>query len=208
MIQTSIDLIFFDLGNVLVHVDMERFVHRMAEFLGLSEKDFIRAMQDIPSAYADFECGKISAQQFYRRFADYSTDSTGSFNRFVEIYTDIFDPNTELMQACKTLRTQLRLSIISNTDELHFERIYRDYSLGDLFETPITSFETGFRKPDPAIYTHALNRVGLLPQQTLFIDDRPENVEAARQLGMQALVFTDNARLENDLKPVGLKLGR
>ncbi|MGB0050633.1 MAG: HAD-IA family hydrolase, partial [Terracidiphilus sp.] len=59
-------------------------------------------------------------------------------------------------------------------------------------------------KPDPAIYRHVLEKLGTRPEETLFIDDRKANVDAAVAIGMKGIVFTDVERLRADLIAVGL----
>ena len=59
-------------------------------------------------------------------------------------------------------------------------------------------------KPDPAIYRHVLKELGTRPEETLFLDDKPVNVEAARALGILALQFSTVERLRADLIAAGL----
>ena len=58
-------------------------------------------------------------------------------------------------------------------------------------------------KPDPAIYHHVLKELGTQPEETLFIDDKAVNIEAAQALGMKALVFTTVEHLRDDLSRAG-----
>jgi len=64
----------------------------------------------------------------------------------------------------------------------------------------------GVRKPDPAIYSMTAQRLGVDPEKTIFVDDFPELVSAAQNLGMIGLHFTDYANLVRDLKKQGVKL--
>jgi len=68
----------------------------------------------------------------------------------------------------------------------------------------VVSYETGFRKPDPRAYRCLLQRAGVEAQSCLFVDDRQVNVEAARQLGMPALLFSSAAQLRQDLARLGV----
>jgi putative hydrolase of the HAD superfamily len=62
----------------------------------------------------------------------------------------------------------------------------------EIFELIVDSAWVGMRKPDPAIYHLTLERLGLPPEASLFIDDNELNVEAARELGMRAVHFRSN----------------
>jgi putative hydrolase of the HAD superfamily len=72
------------------------------------------------------------------------------------------------------------------------------------FDVLIWSYQHGLVKPDPAIYRLVLERLGTAPEETLFLDDKLENIEAARQLGMQGLQFTTVDQLREDLISSGL----
>jgi putative hydrolase of the HAD superfamily len=65
------------------------------------------------------------------------------------------------------------------------------------------SFEIGVAKPEPAIYLRCLESLGVEPAEALFVDDRRENVEAARALGMEAVLFEGEDALISELERLG-----
>jgi len=88
-----------------------------------------------------------------------------------------------------------------------FENVKREFDWLSSFDALVWSFQLGIAKPDPAIYEHALKQLGTSAGETLFIDDKLVNVEAARDLGMQALVYTTMAALRYDLLDRGYSPG-
>jgi putative hydrolase of the HAD superfamily len=68
------------------------------------------------------------------------------------------------------------------------------------FDVRVWSYQLLMTKPDPRIYTHTLTQLGIEPCEALFLDDRLENVETARALGMRALVFSTIEKLRADLR--------
>jgi putative hydrolase of the HAD superfamily len=72
------------------------------------------------------------------------------------------------------------------------------------FDVLVWSYQLGIAKPDPAIYRHTLAELGTLPEETLFIDDKLENVEAARVLGIRAIQFFSVEYLRQELMAAGL----
>lgn len=72
------------------------------------------------------------------------------------------------------------------------------------FEGVVISAELGFLKPDPRIFDHLLQSFALRPEETVFLDDVPRNVEGARAADMHAIQFTDIARAEADLAVLGV----
>jgi len=102
------------------------------------------------------------------------------------------------LQLLKQLSTHYRLFLLSNTNSIHFADIdnrfcelYGYNSMRDLFEETYLSHEIGMRKPDPELYKYVLKHSDLIPEQTLFVDDRIENIDAAEMVGIIGCHLTD-----------------
>jgi len=80
----------------------------------------------------------------------------------------------------------------------------REFDWLPRFDVLVWSFQLRMAKPAPAIYRHTLHELGTRPEESLFLDDRPVNVEAARALGMQAIQFSNVPKLREDLVAAGL----
>lgn len=107
----------------------------------------------------------------------------------------------DLLQA---LARRYRLGLVSNASpSLRHQLIRWPHVLG-LFEVVLISAEVGLRKPDPRIYRLALRRLQLAPEEALFVDDKARNVEGARAVGMEGIVFTSPAQLREELRARGL----
>ena len=98
----------------------------------------------------------------------------------------------------------LKTAILSNIGDSVVESIEREFDWIHRFDVLVWSYQLGIAKPDPAIYRHTLDELGTRPEETLFIDDKLENVEAARALGMQAIQYSSVERLRADLIAAGL----
>jgi putative hydrolase of the HAD superfamily len=98
----------------------------------------------------------------------------------------------------------LLTAILSNMGDSVLANIEREFDYLYSFDVRVWSYQHNMAKPDPAIYRHLLKELGTRPEETLFIDDKLENIEAARALGMQAIQFTNIDRLREDLVAVGL----
>jgi HAD superfamily hydrolase (TIGR01509 family) len=94
--------------------------------------------------------------------------------------------NTEVVRA---LRFRCRTGVIANSDGFVEERLARA-GLRDLFDVVVDSEIAGVKKPDPAIFRVALEAIDCRPEQCVFIDDKPANVEAAERLGMMGIVYS------------------
>ena len=98
----------------------------------------------------------------------------------------------------------LLTGILSNMGGTVLESIEREFKWIAGFDVLVWSFQISMVKPDPAIYLHTLEQLGTKPEETLFLDDRPVNVEAAQALGIKAIEFTTVDRLRDDLVAAGL----
>ena len=81
----------------------------------------------------------------------------------------------------------------------------REFDWLSRFDVLVWSFQLKMAKPDPDIYRHVLKELGTRPEETLFLDDRPVNVEAANALGFKGLTFTNVDQLRTDLIAQGLE---
>ena len=93
----------------------------------------------------------------------------------------------------------IKTAILSNMGDTVLESIEREFQWVHGFDVLIWSFQLKMAKPDPAIYHAVLDRLGVPAEETLFIDDKQENIEAARKLGMTGVLFTNIERLREDL---------
>jgi putative hydrolase of the HAD superfamily len=98
----------------------------------------------------------------------------------------------------------LRTAILSNMGDSVLESIQREFDWFPRFDVLVWSFQLHMAKPDPAIYRYTLDQLGNRPEETLFIDDKLVNVEAAQALGMKAIQFSTIDRLRADLLTAGL----
>lgn len=95
--------------------------------------------------------------------------------------------NAELVRFLVTLRPLYKLAIICNSGSR--EAMNRKFRLGELVDLMVFDGEEGVSKPDLRIYQRTLARLGVLPEETVFVDDKQANVEAALRLGIHAVHF-------------------
>ena len=106
----------------------------------------------------------------------------------------------ELCDYIRGLRSRYRTAMLSNNWARDGRAMAQELGIANCFDIFVTSAEVGVMKPDPRIYYVALERLGVLPPQAIFVDDFIENVEAARQLGMQGVHFADPERARGQLE--------
>jgi putative hydrolase of the HAD superfamily len=104
----------------------------------------------------------------------------------------------------KQLRSHgLKTAILSNMGDTVLASIESSFSWVDGFDVLLWSYQHRMAKPEPEIYELLLEKLGTAPKETLFLDDKLENIEAAQKAGIQGLVFSDAEQLRTDLVAAG-----
>lgn len=98
----------------------------------------------------------------------------------------------------------LKTAILSNIGDEVLASVERAFDWIHRFDVLVWSYQLGIAKPDPELYRHTLVELGVQPGETLFIDDKLPNVEAAQALGIQAIQFSSAERLREQLIAAGL----
>ena len=104
----------------------------------------------------------------------------------------------------ESLRRTHRLVGISNTNQAHFEFVRERYAIVRGIERWVVSHEVGARKPDPKIYREALAVAEASPEETLYVDDRLDLIEAGAALGLRTYPFISAERLKAYLVECGV----
>ncbi len=102
--------------------------------------------------------------------------------------------NTELYEYFRGLRPRYRTGILSNSFVGAREREHAAYGFPDACDLIVYSHEVGMSKPDERIYQLTCAKLGVRPDETVFVDDREPNVAAARALGIKSVLFEHNAQ--------------
>lgn len=142
------------------------------------------------------ERGEISEREFLARLENGLADAAGlnvSLHGFGARLMEALRPNHELFDRYRALRRDrgLRFALCTNNVR-EWERLWRPkLPIDEVFDVVVDSAFVGMRKPEPGIYALTLERLGLPGDACAFVDDLEVNVAAAREAGMQGIVFRD-----------------
>lgn len=104
------------------------------------------------------------------------------------------------------MKPKYKIAICSNTvSDLFYELLDKNH-IRELFDVIVTSSEIGMVKPNPDIYKHVLSKLNVEADEALFIDDRLRNIDGAKAVGIEGIVFSDTNVLIEDLKKFGVTL--
>jgi len=201
--RSKIKAVIFDLGNVLVNYDVKKAARRFSEAGGISQLR-IWAHFFLSKFEQAYTRGEISTREFYRE-ATRVFKNPIPYKTFKHYWNDIFWENPGMERLLVRLKKHYPLYLISNTNALHYNYIRKNFRLLRHFKRKFPSHEVGARKPDLKIYQRVLRRIGLRPEETVFIDDMKSFIEGAKKAGMNTIHFRGLDRLTRDLKQLGIK---
>lgn len=200
--------IIFDLGRVILNIDWDRTSAALKQMGVEQPRIFFEQLRD-KDGFKKLQTGHISQEDFLnevRRYLPHNATDNTLIKAWNAMLVD-FPP--ERLHIIYKLSKHYNTFLLSNTNIIHWNSYYPQYKkalrqegLPDLFVKEYYSHEIGLAKPDPAIYKLVLHENNLRSEETLFLDDKEENLEAARALGIHTILVTP----ENDLKRIFEKI--
>ncbi len=199
----SIKAVLFDLGKVLIRFDFDPAFRKLAPLCGKTPAQ-IRDFFSESGLEVLYDGGKITSYAFYRQVR-LGLGHSLSYDEFSDIWNTIFTPVPGMAALVKRLAKAKRLVLVSNTNSMHFQYVKKRYPVLGHFDRHILSFKEKVRKPDPRIYRKALAACRAKAQEVLYIDDREDLTQAAKELGFHVHTFkNDWKKLEDVLKKHGV----
>jgi glucose-1-phosphatase len=184
----TISAVIFDFGGVLVRTEDQTPRMRLAEKLGIHPGELYRVVFDSETAI-QATLGQISTEDHLKSVQTSLNLDPQAVSASMEAFWagDILDE--QLIAFIRSLKPRFKTGLLSNAwDELR-GRLVDTWKIDTAFDDIVISSEVGIAKPDPAIYSLAAERLGVRPEQAVFVDDMPENVETARAAGLEAVRF-------------------
>ena len=184
------DAVIFDYGRVLSTSPSREDLVTLARLSGVSEDAFFELYSNTRDHY---DRGHADYKQHWQRFGEVAKVEirAATVEEIVAMESVIWTKvNAETLDLAREIKARgLKTAILSNMPFDLLAELRRKFDWLDEFEVQIWSCDLGVIKPDPGIYEACLAKLGCQAERTLFFDDRPRNVEGARQVGMDAHVF-------------------
>lgn len=201
--QSPIKTVVFDFGNVIGFFDHRRTTRRLLQWSAHPEDQLHRLVYGGPLETA-YEHGRLTSAEFVRQVKEVGC-LTCPEEEIASAWSDVFWPNEETVALVPELSRRYTLLLGSNTNELHavqFKRQFRETLKH--FHALVLSHEVGARKPQPEFFKHCQRLAGCAAKECLFIDDLEVNVDGARQVGWQGIVYRPGGELKQQLANLGL----
>ncbi|MDQ3099482.1 MAG: HAD family phosphatase [bacterium] len=193
-----IKAVLFDVGGVIIPYLDILIDNDIKRTLNLTNEQFAFAWE---SCVDELIIGKISEPQFWNNVICLTNCSKvfHSESLFLREYKKKLVVNKEILKLVLQLKQQnYKVAVLSNSILPHSSYNKR-IGLYDPFDSIILSDEVGMMKPNPAIFIHALSKLGINPNESIFIDDKLENVDAANSIGIYGIQYFNYNQLINEL---------
>jgi epoxide hydrolase-like predicted phosphatase len=186
----SIRAVYFDLGAVILRTEDTAPRTELAEGLGMTYDAIVEVVHGggVDGSAARAALGLITEEQHWLNVARTLNLPESEIPRVENAYFAGDRLDQTLLGFMRSLRPNIKVGLISNAWSGLRPWIVRQ-KFEDAFDHMTISAEVGVAKPDARIYRHALEKLGVRPEEAVFVDDMPANIEAARALGMHGIVF-------------------
>jgi glucose-1-phosphatase len=203
MIDSSIKNIIFDFGGVILNIDPALTFIKFHQ-LGFPALFDVNDLSRQDETLLMFEKGQISPEEFRKKIRE-KVDSPLTDEQIDEAWNAmLLDLPQNRIKLLENLKNRVNTYLLSNTNEIHYLSYTRQLklkygynSLSELFKGVCFSFQVHLSKPGKEIYEHVIGEYSLFPEETLFIDDSPVNIEGAKLTGLKTHHLKASENLED-----------
>jgi putative hydrolase of the HAD superfamily len=190
------DFLIFDLGNVIVDIDYRKSLELIKKELPENHHDKTEQFY-LTEFHKKYEKGEINSITFRNDVRDFFQQDWND-EKIDDLWNSLLkNIPSERIELISKLKEKYTLGILSNTNEIHIDAVYRmlhkDFELKNfdsLFHHVFLSHEMGLSKPSSEIYLAMLDQLGAKPERVVFFDDLEANVKGAASVGIQAVHVT------------------
>jgi epoxide hydrolase-like predicted phosphatase len=198
----SIQAVIFDFGGVLYHLPDRSWIRRWKNILNLKDESALLTMIASPQEsklLMDILVGNRQEEELWAEFAQDFRIKPDLMRRIRQGFMSKRRLNKQLAGFLGGLRAKYKTAILSNAGS-DARRLFTDiYEFHHIVDEMIISAEERVAKPDRRIYEIAVERLEIHPHEAVFVDDLPENIEAAREFGMHAVLFENNNQVIDEV---------
>ena len=199
-----IKTIFFDIGGVLIDIHPERTYQYLSDS---ADVDVSMVKESFPwDAHDQYERGIMNNEDWFITYKE-SLPQPCCLKRsdFWNAWKLLLGEEKNTVNILEALNKQYSIWLLSNTNPKHIQdEIEKRYLFPSLVNGAVYSFDVGVRKPEKEIYEIAMQRANANPQECLFIDDILENIQAAKQIGIEGIHFISSEQLKQELVHLGI----
>lgn len=194
--------VIFDLGGVVFNWDSEQLIN--ISFSNPEDKSRVKEHFVSHPRWAELDRGVKDIDQIIEEASQSSGLEKKVLRNMLDRALEFLKPKEQTIEIIGQLKKRnYKLFVLSNMPHETWKHLKKTYPVFPLFDGLVASCDVGMIKPEAEIYQYILNKFNLIPQETLFIDDMKENIEAAKVQGINGIVFESPEKLEKQLKEMG-----
>jgi glucose-1-phosphatase len=198
MSSPQIRAVIWDMGGVLLRTSDVEPRARLAERFGynrLQLEDIVFTGETAHQA----EIGAIPVAMHWQVVGKRLGLTDAELGTFSSDFFQTDRVDYSLVDLIRSLRPRYKTGLLSNAWDGARQALTERFSIIDVFDVVVFSYEVGLSKPDPQIFQLVLRRLGVSAQEAVFIDDFPRNITAAQDSGLQAIRFVNPDQAKTDL---------
>ena len=202
--RNQIEVIFFDIGGVLLHIHPEKMIKKIST---ITNNPFSIVQDSFPhDAHDAYERGQMTDYDWFNSFkTSLPKKSNLTENKFWEAWSMLLGEETDVIDILIKLKKSYRIWLLSNTNPSHIKNeIENNNIFPQLVDGAVYSFDVGYRKPEKDIYKVASDLAEVDLKRCVFIDDLEDNIIGANNIGMQGIHYKNTPGLKNDLKSLNI----
>ncbi len=205
--KNNIKVIIFDLGGIIVSSKVGKIFSIVSDYIGIEYSQ----LDDFMGKYkSDLTKGKISlievSSKIIKQFGLKNLGAKDVVDKHLEIFQKIIENlNEKVLSLVKKLRENYSVVCLVNA-ELDIVPLVKKRGIYDYFEHAYISTELKMEKPNKEIYSAVLNDLNCRAEEAIFIDDKEDNVNSARMVGINSILYKNFRQLKKDLKILGLSI--
>jgi len=195
-----IKVVFFDFGGVLAEEGFREGLFAIARQHGLDEQEFLKTGVDL-TFNQGFVTGKIDVKMYWQMLRE-KTGIDALDEALTHEVLSRFTIRPWMLDIVKNLKeVGIRVAILSD-QTTWLDEFAKKHGFFELFEQIFNSYYLGMCKRDLALFDYVVAEMGVKPEESLLIDDNQENIERAKQRGLQGILFLTRESFENELTEV------
>jgi putative hydrolase of the HAD superfamily len=198
--MNAIKAVIWDLSGVVLHTVRGTFCSLLAERLDARLEDIERIMSSAENKLWDL--GEIDDDTYYTFMLEELNMPMEKKSVLRKFVLEDFYIDQEMLTYIKKTQKSFTTALLTNFPTHVHDFMKTDWIVDGAFDHMIASCDIKLLKPDPAIYTLTLTRIGGLAEESVFIDDREINVKAAEKLGINGIVYQSRSQTINDLEAI------